>query len=306
MSKPLDRLTLLETFARISDRGSISAAARDLGLSQATVSRQLKELEDRFGVELAHRTTHALALTTAGKALLHDARSLLSSWDALEEEHASASGNVRGVLKVVAPVALGQLHLADIALRYQGDHPHVSMTWQLDDQPIRFSETGCDCWIRVGRIPDETLVVQPLGEVERLIVASPDLVASERIKAPQDLADLPCVALEPYEGGNIELTNRHGKRQRIAPAVRMSTNNIFALHRAALQGVGIAVLPKWFIHEDLRGGRLIDLLPHWRAATLQLNVAYQSTRYRPMRLQRFLETLRENTPRIPGIVRLRS
>jgi len=80
MSKPLDRLTLLETFARISDRGSISAAARDLGLSQASASRQLKELEDRLGAQLIRRTTHSIALTPAGQALLRDARELIAGW----------------------------------------------------------------------------------------------------------------------------------------------------------------------------------------------------------------------------------
>ena len=301
MSKPLDRLTLLETFARIAERGSISAAARDLGLSQASASRQLQALEDRLGADLVRRTTHALSLTAAGQALLADARGLLSGWQALEEAHGSANKTVSGPLKVVAPVALGQLHLADIAVRFQLAHPAVSIDWLLDDDPIRFAEIGCDCWIKVGPVPDETLIVRELGRVERLLVAAPTLVGSQRIGVPEDVAALPCAALDPFEGGRIVLTSKDGGTHMLTPNVALSTNNIFALHRAALMGAGFAVLPRWFVADDLAAGRLVDLLPEWRAATLTVHIAYLPSRRRPRRLTLFLEALEAGFAEIPGI-----
>ena len=106
MGKTLDRLTLLETFIRIAERGSISAAASDLGLSQPSASRQLAELETRFGLQLIRRTTHSMALTAAGQALLRDAREIVSAWNSIEERHGLAGGLVKGPLRVVAPVAL--------------------------------------------------------------------------------------------------------------------------------------------------------------------------------------------------------
>ncbi|MEO0887430.1 MAG: LysR family transcriptional regulator, partial [Cyanobacteria bacterium J06648_10] len=142
MSKSLDRLTLLETFIRIADAGSISAAARDLGLSQPSVSRQLAELESRFKAQLMRRTTHELSLTEAGAQLLSDARQLLDDWEALEEKHLDSGETLRGRLRVVAPVALGQLHLIDIALQFQQQHPLISLSWQLQDDDIRFAEAG--------------------------------------------------------------------------------------------------------------------------------------------------------------------
>ena len=301
MSRPLDRLTLLETFARIAERGSISAAARDLGLSQASASRQLKELEDRLETDLIRRTTHALSLTAAGEALLSDARSLLSNWDALEERHGSARSALQGPLKVVAPVALGQSHLADIAFRFQRAHREISMSWQLRDEPIRFAEIGCDCWIKVGPVPDDTLIVRPLGQVERLAVATPDLVGSADIRSPQDIDDLPCAALDPFEGRRIQLTNRDGIRSTIAPAVHLSTNNIVAQRRAAVLGVGFAVMPRWFVAEDLAAGRLCDLLPDWRADSLIVNAAYLPARHQPRRLVAFLDAMTREVASIPGI-----
>ncbi|MEL7374635.1 MAG: LysR family transcriptional regulator [Pseudomonadota bacterium] len=159
MSKPLDRLTLLETFVRIAEAGSISAAARDLGLSQPSASRQLSELETRLQTQLAHRTTHTLSLTSAGRELLTDARALIRQWLSLEERHISSAADLRGPIKVVAPVALGQTALTQIAASFQQRHPGVQVEWLLDDAPIRFSEIGCDCWIRVGPVPGD----KPVG-----------------------------------------------------------------------------------------------------------------------------------------------
>lgn len=301
MSKPLDRLTLLETFARISDRGSISAAARDLGLSQASASRQLKELEDRLGIQLIRRTTHSLALTPAGQEFLRDARALIAGWGALEDRHAVSDHGVKGPLKVVAPVALGQRQLADIALRFLMQHPQVSLTWQLEDHPIRFAEVGCDCWIKVGPVPDDTLVVRLLGTVERLAVASPKLIGGRPIGGPEAAAKLPFIALSPYEGGRIGLRSRDGSETEIAPAVRFTANNIFSVHRAAMMAIGAAVLPRWFIERDLASGLLVDLLSDWRAARLSISAAYLPARHQPARLALFLDALEKGVLEIPGV-----
>jgi len=301
MSKPLDRLTLLETFVRISERGSISGAARDLGLSQASASRQLKELEDRLGVQLVRRTTHSLALTLAGQALLRDARGLLGEWSALEERHGAGDNVAKGPLKIVAPVALGQRHILDIALDFQRLHPQVTLSWQLQDEPLRFAEVGCDCWIKIGPVPDETLIVRPIGRVSRSLVASPALAGRDGLVVPADAETLPFVALEPFEGGRIALANREGAVVEIRPPVRFATNNIFALHRAALKGAGVAVLPRWFIADDLACGRLIDLMPQWRAASHAVNVAYLPARHQPKRLALFLDALERGLRVIDGI-----
>ncbi|MEM9004720.1 MAG: LysR family transcriptional regulator [Cyanobacteria bacterium P01_F01_bin.86] len=302
MSKSLDRLSLLQTFVRIADAGSISAAARTMGLSQPSVSRQLSELESRFKAQLIRRTTHDLALTEAGAELLADARRLLDEWEALEEKYLDPEDVLRGKLKVIVPVALGQLYLLDTVLQFQQQHPSLSLSWQLEDQAIRFAEVGCDCWVKIGSVPDQALIVEPLGQVERLAVAIPELrKAHGTLQTPTDLEKLPCVALEPFEGGRIPLTNSQGKTVIVRPFVRMTTNNIFALRKATLAGIGISVLPRWFIEEDLQNQKLVDLLPQWRAPKLTIHVASLPGRYRPRRLQNFLAVLRTAVLEIPGI-----
>jgi len=299
MTKPLDRLTLLETFVRIADTGSISAAARDLGVSQPTASRQLAELEVRLKAQLARRTTHSLTLTEAGIELLAEARVLLDRWEALEERHLSEASEITGSLKVVAPVALGQRELARIAWRFQSVHPGITFTWLLEDRPIRFSEVGCDCWIRVGAVPDDTLVVRELGVVERLLVAAADHF---RIAdAPEALNGQPLVALEPFEGGRVPLHDAHDNTASLSPPVKLSTNNIVALKEAALTGLGIAVMPRWFVAAELASGKLIDVLPDWRAPALPVRAAYLAGRYRPRRLRAFVDLLEEAVPDIDGV-----
>lgn len=302
MRRALDRLTLLETFVRIADAGSISAAARDLGLSQPSASRQLAELEERMQAQLMRRTTHSLALTEAGRALLADARLMLEGWEHFEEKHAAQADHIRGRLKVVAPIALGQLHLARIAWQFQAEHPDLVLSWQLADHPIRFAETGCDCWVKIGPIPDETLISKPLGRVERMVVVSPPLCATgSSDQSPESGDNLPFVVLEPFEGGRIPLRHASGDTLVLQPPVRMATNNIFALKEAALMGLGAAVLPRWFIADELAQGRLVDVWPAWRAPQLTIQMAYMPSRFQPQRLRALLAWLESKVPEIDGI-----
>ncbi|MEO1016424.1 MAG: LysR family transcriptional regulator [Pseudomonadota bacterium] len=301
MSTSLDRLTLLETFTRIAERGSISAAARDLGLSQASASRQLAQLEAQLGVVLIQRTTHRSALTEAGKDCLAEALSLLEGWETLAERYAGEDTQMRGKLKIVAPIALGQLHLAVAALGFQKTHPGISITWLLDDAPIRFAEIGCDLWIKIGRVPDESLVVRPLGKVERMIVAAPDLLDGRQTLTPSDLASVPCVALEPFEAGTIPLENDSGRTVTISASVAITTNNMLAARTAAKLGVGYAVMPRWFVEASLRKGALIDLLPDWRASALAINAAFQPSRRQTRKLRAFIDHIATQIARVPGI-----
>ncbi|MDA4847867.1 LysR family transcriptional regulator [Hoeflea poritis] len=301
MSKSLDRLTLLHTFVRIAERGAISAAARDLGLSQASASRQLAELEERLGVQLALRTTHNFSLTEAGLDCLADARNLLSGWEALVERHADDNASLSGKLKVVAPVALGQLDLGDAALAFQAAHPDVEVIWDLQDGPIRFAEVGCDLWVKIGKVPDETLIVRPLGTVERLIVAAPELILGRAIQHPDDLADLPCAALSPFEGGTIRLADANGEPASITAKVGLATNNIFSAKKAALTGLGYAIMPRWFVASELVDGRLVDILPNWRAAELTINAAYLPARRQTRRLKALIDHLSDAVAAMPGV-----
>lgn len=300
MSRSLDRLTLLATFTRIAERGSISAAARDLGLSQASASRQLSDLEARLGANLIRRTTHSLSLTAAGQACLADARRLLAGWEQFEEIHKNRDF-AKGALTVVAPIALGQTKLAQAAVSFQEQHPNIDLSWLLDDEEIRFTETGCDLWLRVGLPKDDSLIVRPLGKIERLLVAAPALLAGQFPESPDGTCGLPCVSLSPFEGTSITLTASSGELATVKAQAALTTNNIFSARLAARNGVGFAVMPRWFVEEDLASGTLVDFLPDWRAPSLELNAAYLPSKWQPTRLKLFIDHMAVAVQQIHGI-----
>ncbi|MEM7730700.1 MAG: LysR family transcriptional regulator [Pseudomonadota bacterium] len=266
----MDRLRLLETFIRIVERGSISAAARDLDLSQASASRQLAQLEDRLGDTLVVRSTHALALTEAGERLLPDARALVAGWDALDDK-ADANGPLTGSVRAVVPIALGQTILLPALVRFQQSHPDLSVTWRLEDGDIRFAEEGCDLWIKVGRPRDENLISRIVAEVERIVVAAPALPPAA---TPDALSQRPCLSLGPFEGTRLRLHGPDGKDIRLELSARLATNDIRVTHAAAREGLGFAVLPRWLAASDLSEGRLVDYLPGWTAPRLSITLNY--------------------------------
>ncbi|MEO1103278.1 MAG: LysR substrate-binding domain-containing protein [Pseudomonadota bacterium] len=173
--------------------------------------------------------------------------------------------------------------------------------WELDDHPIRFAEVGCDCWIKVGRVADDTLIVRPLGAVERLVVAAPQRLDGGPLGDPAAAATLPFVTLAAFEGDRIALYGEDGSEVAFTPSVALSTNNIVAARRAACLGVGAAILPRWFVADELASGALVNVLPRWRAATLTIHVAYLPARHQPRRLALFLQAIEAGLREVPGI-----
>ena len=301
MTSRSDRLSLIETFVRIVERGSISAAARDLGVSQASASRQLAALEASVGAPLLNRTTHSIAFTEAGRSVLATGRSLLSEWESLVEDVSEGDGALSGSLKVVAPMALGQLHLTDAVLDFQVEHPGVDITWELTDTEVRFAETGCDLWVNIGMPEDDTLIVEEAGRVERMVVASPELAAQLEAPHPDGLTALPGLALAPFEGARIPLGN--GRDTALVQSdAALTTNDIFSLRRAAMRGLGYAVLPRWMVADELARGELVDMLPKWRAPELTVTCCYLPTQRLSRRLRTFRSSMVEAIVAVEGIV----
>lgn len=285
----MDRLALLETFVRIAERQSLSAAARDLDVSQPSVSRQLAALEARLRIVLVRRTTHDVTLTPDGLALLSDARRLLGEWEAIEDRYKDEKA-LKGVIRVIAPVALGQRLLVKAAAQFIKDHPDISIDWRLRDDVIRFAEQGCDCWIKVGPIPDETLVLRELARVERLIVGTPECLARH---ADMGVDALPWLALGPFEGNRIELFDDAERLRSFSVTPILASDNIFAIYEAAMQGLGVAIMPRWFVASDLAAGNLVDAAPGLRAARLPVNLALAPGTKRPPRVERFCLALQD-------------
>lgn len=285
-----DRLALAETFVRIVEAGSLSAAAAQLATTQPTISRRLQILERSLGAPLLLRTTHSMQLTPAGERYFGRARDLLAEWQAFEAELRGGDEVADGTLRVVAPHAFGQQQLMGPVTEYLARCPRMTVEWLLDDKPLRLVEEGIDCIIRVGAPEGESLVARKLGEVKRLVVAAPGLVRRPVVR-PAQLEALPWAALGTFYRNRLRL-ERDGRATTIKLQPRFVTDSLFALRNAALAGIGAAVVSTWIVREDLAAGTLEHLLPRWEAPSLPLYIAYPRARFYPAKLRRFVEIVR--------------
>lgn len=293
-----DRLELLQTFVRIVEGGSLSAAAQRLDTTQPTVSRRLQALERHFGVRLLHRSTHAITLTPDGERCLALARGLIDEWEAMQETLRGSRTAASGTLKVLVPHALGQAQLVAPLAQYLRAHPGVRVEWLLSDRHPDFVAEGIDCAVQVGEITDPNLVALPLYPLPRIVIGAPALLGRRPVPAtPEALRALPWLALQTYYRDRVELLPvAGGAPEAFDIAPRLSTDSLYALRNAVLEGLGVAVVSAWLVADELRDGRLLHLAPGWAARPLPVHLVYPQARYQPARLKRFLEIFRRHGP----------
>jgi DNA-binding transcriptional LysR family regulator len=295
--KSVDRFELMQIFVRIAETGSLTAAARSLRVSQPSASRRLKQLESLLGVQLIRRSTHRLTLTNAGRQFLEDARSILAEWDNAAEFLKSERNELRGPIRIAAPVGLGQALFAKIASQFLRLHPAVSFDWRLTDEPIDMVAGGYDLWIRAGPVEEPSLVVKDLCHIKRTVVAAAE---SPPATSPADLETRAAVLQITYVGRETTLKGPKKQTRALKLNPAFITDNLNAAIVAVTEGVGYAILPIWAVQDDLKSGRLVELCPAWKPSSLKLSIAYPTTRYRPVRINAFIEYLQNEIPHTGG------
>ncbi|MCW2249371.1 DNA-binding transcriptional LysR family regulator [Azospirillum fermentarium] len=296
-----DRVALLETFVRIVEAGSLSAAAAQMGSTQPTVSRRLQTLERMLGVRLLQRSTHAMTLTDDGARCYERAKELVAGWQSFESDLRGTREEAAGLLRVVVPHAFGQHQMIPPLVDFLKHHPRMAVEWVLQDRTPDFTAEGIDCAIQVGTITDTSVVALPLGEVTRIVVAAPMLLDGPPPAGPEELARLPWLALQTFYRDTVVLTHAAtGETARFSIRPRLSTDGLYALRGAALLGLGAAVVSSWAVTEDIAAGRLVHLAPQWRAGALPVHLLYPPARFYPARLRRFIDIMRTAVPRAVG------
>jgi transcriptional regulator, LysR family len=291
----------MRTFIRIVESGSLSAAARQLETTQATISRRLQSLESLLGAKLILRSTHAMKLTDDGERCYQHARQVVDAWLALEDELQLTDDQPVGTLRVRAPHAFGQEQLLMPLIGFLAEHPQLSVEWMLNDKNVDFMSDNIDCAIRVGAEVDPATVSVLLAEVPRCTVASPELLAKfPTITHPQMMSTLPWIAISTFYQHDVTL-RRQEESATFSLVPRLSTDSLYVAKNAALAGLGIAIVSSWTVEEDLAQGRLVELLPDWQAAALPVHLVYPWARYYPTRLRKFLDLMRDVMPKIAGM-----
>jgi DNA-binding transcriptional LysR family regulator len=298
----LDRIELMQTFVRIVETGSLSAAAARMGMTQPTVSRRLQTLERTLGLKLLQRSTHVMKLTEDGERCFAHAKDLLDTWRAMQADLRGAKDEPEGRLRVLVPHAFGQQHLVTLCVDYLRRFPRVTIDWLLHDRQPDFIADGIDCAIHVGALDDPSLVAVRLSEVPRIVVAAPEILRSRTPPLhAADLETLPWLAVPPFYQDEVALTrSSDGATHRFGIRPRMSTDSLYAMRHAAVMGAGACIMSAWMTDEDIAQGRLVHIAPQWQASPLPIYLLYPPARFYPARLSRFLETIRQAIPPVMG------
>jgi DNA-binding transcriptional LysR family regulator len=297
---PADRLALLETFVRIVEAGSLSAAAPLLQTTQPTVSRRLRALEQALGVPLLQRSTHGMRLTLDGERCYDRARTLLADWAAFEADIGGAGAEPEGLLRVAVPHAFGQERFVAPLAEFLRAYPRVTVEWLLEDVVDDARARGIDCVIQVGQPTDPAMVAIRLAAVPRIVVAAPGLLAAGSVpQLPDALAALPWLALRTYYRDELLLTHAvTGESRTVRLQSRLSTDSLYALRSGALRGLGACAGSAWLLADDVARGDLVHLAPQWQPAPLPVWITYPQARHYPSRLLRFVEAMREAVPQV--------
>lgn len=296
----LNDLRQIREFVQIADSGSISRAARVLGVAQPTVSRRLAALEAEVGSSLLRRDTHTMSLTEAGRTLLADARELLALADRMGGRLQRERESLRGHLRLVSVVDVGQWVVSRVLSRFQRQYPQVTAELHLINRPTKFVKEGFDCGILVGAPTDRGVVAKKIADLPRRLVAAPGLLERHGVPAsPAELEGLPWLGfLQPHFFTRDRLELRRGGeecRLKMAPAMLLDT--VTAVREAVIEGAGFTVLPEWMSDQDVREGRLVELLLEWSAAPAELYLAHSAQGDVPERVVRLLEYLEMELPR---------
>lgn len=287
-----DRLLEMRIFVAVVEARGFTAAAHGLGVSQPFVSQTIQRLEARLGTKLLHRTTRDQALTPEGEAFLDMARQAIA---AVETADASVIGNdvqIDGVLRVTAPIALGLDRITPLMPEFLKTVPRLTVDLRLTDDMENLLEAGVDVAVRMGRLPDSSLMSRRLCPLQRLVVAAPELVAEYGVPAdPKDLERMPCLTWD----GSREHLNRwdfvvDGELMTFRAEGRFRSNQGMSLYHMCLAGQGVMRMAEHLACPEIRNGRLVELLPDFTVDDeVSIHLVFLPDRHRVPRVRRFID-----------------
>ncbi|MGE8215023.1 MAG: LysR family transcriptional regulator [Stenotrophomonas maltophilia] len=289
----MDRMTAMNVFVEVVERGSLTAAAEALEMSRAMVTRYLAEVERWLGARLLHRTTRRISLTGPGEAALLRFRQILAIGDELHGELATDNPEPHGLIRVTASVSFGQIHLAAAVAAFVKRYPLTRVELLLVDRVVNLVEERVDIAVRISRAIDPSLIARPLAPCRSVLCAAPSYLAERGTPATADaLAAHNCLT-HHYVGKSVWHLQRDGRKIAVAVGGNISANEASLLLEAVRAGAGIAMLPTYQIAPLLRSGELIEVLPDYEVEGLGIHAVYASRRQLPTIMRSFLDFLVE-------------
>ncbi|MDQ0572744.1 DNA-binding transcriptional LysR family regulator [Variovorax paradoxus] len=307
----MDRLKQLESFVSVATRGGLTAAAKAEGVAPAIMGRRLDALEARLGVKLLVRTTRRITLTHEGSAFLEDCQRLLTEFANAEASVSAGGIKASGHLRVTAPAGFGRRHVAPLVPRFHALHPEVTISLNLSDRVVDVRGESFDCAVRVGDMPDSSLVSVRLADNRRRCVATPEFVRRHGMpKHPGELSRFACLTLSSdasqtrgwafhvprtLTGAGLPAEEGEGGEELIylRPEGPLDCSDGQVLHDWCLAGHGIAWRSTWEVEAEIDAGLLVPLLDEFAAPPNGIYAVFTGTKHLPLRVRLWLDFLKE-------------
>ena len=275
-------LNAMALFAKVIEHGGYSAASRALGMATSKLSRHVSELEQQLGVQLVNRSTRGISLTDAGETFYRRCLLMIGEAEGAFEAIDHVRAEPRGLVRIACPVGLLFTDVGAILARYMADHPAVRIKLEATNRRVDVVEEGFDLALRASLPPleDSQLATRTLAHMEAILACSPWFIAQHRLPTSlQDLAELPTLAVGLVESRMTWfLAEGEGKVTEFRHVPRLLTNDLAAVRRAAVEGLGVAMLPSSLIREDLAQGVLVPVLPEFRQVRRIVHLVFPSRR----------------------------
>lgn len=290
----------LSFFSTLASCGSLSAAARELGITTPAVSKRLAQMEARLGLPLVNRTTRRMSLTPEGEVFLEHARRILGDIADLDQLLTRSKGTPKGLLRVNATLGFGRLHITPVISRYVRQYPDVDAQLQLSVSPPPLTDDQFDVCIRFGAPPEARVIAKRLAPNRRLLCASPEyLMARGEPKVPNDLAHHNCIGIrqgdEAYGVWRLSpLRGTHRDAEAIKVRGNLTTNDGEIAVNWALDGHGIVMRAEWDIERYLNSGRLVQVLPQYQTPDADIYAVYPLRHQLSTRIRTFIDFLSQS------------
>ena len=287
----MDRLEAMSLFAAIADAGSLSAAGRRLNVPLATVSRKLADLEAHLKTRLITRSTRRLALTDAGRDYLAASRQILEQVDEAERAASGAYTNVKGQLLIAAPIVFGRLHIVPVVAAFLEQDPEVDVQLRLGDRNVNLIGEHVDLALRIGLLPDSSLVATQVGSIRRVVCASPDyLQRFGTPRVPDDLSAHRCITFDGLEAPEVwTFIADGGERHQVPVRSRLTVSTADAAIAASIAGLGLTRVLSYQVADALRENRLVRVLASCEPPAAPASLIYPGQGRLPMKTRAFID-----------------
>lgn len=297
----MDNLRAMRIFVRAVELGSLSAVAREMGTTQPTISKAVAALERDLGVRLLERTTTSLTPTPQGRRFHVRAKGVLEEYGEAVADARGQTGMPTGLLRVNAPVALGQFRLNALMLEFLARYPDIEVELILNDRFVDLVEEGVDVALRLGGTLPPDGIARGIAVSPRLLVASPGYLRGRpAIRRPDDLHRHETIRFAWLASGDAMTLEGPGGSVTVTTHGRYRVNNALAIRESLASGAGVGLAPAWLVDDLMASGDLVAVLPTWRAPMQQAHLLYPSRRYQSLRARLLIQFLAERIPALAG------